>query len=157
MSARLITTVLLCTVSVFGLETIKFRPCKSTFTVDRVAVKGAQVTEEDGKQVLIFKPDTKPLMHIEFTPTIDTSAKYLTSVNAKGKDGLLKWTLPQPESCEFMECPLEKGKQVTYEQEFHLKAQYPKGHNMQVNWALEREGQNEKDVCIIFLAKILEA
>ncbi|CAJ0933175.1 unnamed protein product, partial [Mesorhabditis belari] len=130
-----------------ALETIKFRDCKSTFKVDRVAVDGARVDSKDGKQILIFKADSNPKMQITFTPNADVSSEMGTAVNAKMDTGLFKWSLPDANACSFMTCPLKNGVSTTYEQSFHLKAEYPKDQTIQVNWVIQKAGGDTKENC----------
>uniref|UniRef100_A0AC34Q607 MD-2-related lipid-recognition domain-containing protein n=1 Tax=Panagrolaimus sp. JU765 TaxID=591449 RepID=A0AC34Q607_9BILA len=53
-------------------------------------------------------------------------------------------------------CPLKAGQTYEYVQSVEIADTYPVVDDVQVNWALTDADESTKEVCIVFLAKVIE-
>lgn len=56
-----------------------------------------------------------------------------------------------------VDCPMKAGQTYEYTQSVEIVNTYPVVDDVQVNWALsDEDDSNKKEICIVFLAKIIE-
>ncbi|CAJ0587276.1 unnamed protein product, partial [Mesorhabditis spiculigera] len=152
---RLSLIILACFfASILAFHDVKFRNCKSLFTVHSLEVSGAQLVEDNGHHITVLKKGTHPKIRIKFTPDVALDS-FTTTVNAKIDGALLKWSMPEPNACKFMDCPVAADTQNVYEQAIHIKNEYPTDKTVQINWVIDGDREDiHHDVCVIFLARI---
>uniref|UniRef100_A0AAF5PWQ7 MD-2-related lipid-recognition domain-containing protein n=1 Tax=Wuchereria bancrofti TaxID=6293 RepID=A0AAF5PWQ7_WUCBA len=143
-------------------QKIKFKNCKSVFNITNVEVNGCVGSSQ---RHCAFRRGTTPHLRIEFVPT-RTTETLETAVRAKIAGGVIvSFNLEQKDPCKGgnLTCPLKEGKTYYYQQGVTILKEYPMVDNVQINWLLNDKSNdgaqndaNKREICIIFLAKIIE-
>ncbi|CAO4368698.1 unnamed protein product [Caenorhabditis nigoni] len=156
MKTIIILVSLLAVVAMADFIDIGYKTCKADGTVSQVKADGCDLVIKDGKKVCLFKKGTRPVIQIAFKPST-ASDKLKTSVRAKvGGSAMVDFPQQNSDACTYgVKCPLTAGSEQVFEQSIAITDNHPAGDQIQVNWQLTRPDAG-KEVCIIFLAEIVE-
>ncbi|KAJ1346409.1 hypothetical protein KIN20_001187 [Parelaphostrongylus tenuis] len=152
---QLSSFLLYVSASAADFQKIGYKDCKSKFKIVDVEALGCDLKDTStGKKLCEFKDGTTPQIRIKFIPNENTS-NLTTHIKAKIGETFLQFPEADSNACRYgVKCPLEEGKEAVYQKGIEIISNYPKNETVQVNWMLNKN--DEKAVCIIFLARIVD-
>ncbi|VDD85644.1 unnamed protein product [Enterobius vermicularis] len=136
---------------------------KSTISESRFEILNVEAAGCPGNfKYCPFKRGSEPRLRITFKPNRKVSALE-TTIQAKIGISYVPFYMENPNACKNsnLTCPLIKGQTYYYSQSVKIQDYVPKV-NVQVNWMVNEksklgdEGQGGRDLCLIFLAKVVD-
>uniref|UniRef100_A0A914VRI0 MD-2-related lipid-recognition domain-containing protein n=1 Tax=Plectus sambesii TaxID=2011161 RepID=A0A914VRI0_9BILA len=155
-----LSLLLLSLVAMAGAEyrSIKYKDCKSAFEI--IDVQADQCPGDHN--YCPFLRGTRPRIRIAFKPNREVKS-FDASVRARLAGVSVPFNLEEPNACQNsnITCPLQADQIYYYSQTVHILENYPKV-SVQVNWLIndpsndETEAENKREVCVIFMAKVVD-
>uniref|UniRef100_A0AC34Q5S7 MD-2-related lipid-recognition domain-containing protein n=1 Tax=Panagrolaimus sp. JU765 TaxID=591449 RepID=A0AC34Q5S7_9BILA len=142
MAALFKAFVLICIIgtTLAAFEPLDYKDCKSTFKITKVEADGCPKES----QKCVFKRGSKPTIKIAFVPDRDLpSMKATVRSKMSGGSAFTTFNLSPDDTYEYV-------------QSVEIADTYPVVDDVQVNWALTDADESTKEVCIVFLAKVIE-